>query len=329
MTASLKKYPFLLILCYNNTCLCQLSSKGVILLTKKGWLTPILVFIICISFLLSYQSKQGGSSLAQTTTMPLAPWNIEISNISKITFKESGKQITATLTDNTWTLTEPLETSADSPYIYNILSSFSHPQFIAEVDFNPERLIDYGIDEFSKSITLYDQAGTHYELICGKEASSSTYYVYSSSTKSMYTMHKEHFNHLDSNLSLWRDKDFLHFNAQDTSKIKVYSEGSSYILLPNSQGSFTSDTLSQNQINRIINFLVTVRATTFITDNASPEIIGSYGFNSPHVTISVFDEVGNENTLTLTSPIDGSDESYTMVKGLNSIYTVPCLYINK
>lgn len=329
MIASLKKYPFLLILCYNNTCLCQLTSKGVRLLTKKGWLTPILVFIICISFLLSYQSKQGGSSLAQTTTMPLAPWNIDISNIAKIEFKESGKQITATLADNNWTLIEPLETSADSPYIYNILSSFSHPQFIAEVDFAPERLIDYGIDEFSKSITLYDQSGTNYELICGKEASSSTYYVYNPSTESMYTMHKEHFNHLDSNLSLWRDKDILQFNAQDTSRIKVYSGGISHVLLPNEQGVFTSNSLTPEQISRIMNFLTTTRVTTFITDNASPELIASYGFGSPFVTISVFDSEGTERTLTLTSPIDGSSESYVMMKGTSSIYTIPCLYVNK
>ncbi|MEG0501264.1 MAG: DUF4340 domain-containing protein, partial [Cellulosilyticaceae bacterium] len=243
---------------------------------QKSWLTPILVFIVCISFLLSYQTRQSGTSLARTVEPPSVPWNIDISHISKIEFKESSKNITAFISENEWQLLSPLQTSADSAYIYNILSKFSTPQLVAEVTSDVTNLAEYGIDKFSKSITLYDTTYNNYELICGTEASSSTYYVYSPTSGIIYTMRKEYFDSVSVTLSSWRDKDYLKFNPETTSKIKVYYNHQTYVLEPSyieDEFSFASTLLPQNIVDTIINFLSTTRINTFIVDEASPSVI--------------------------------------------------------
>lgn len=296
-----------------------------ILLKQKSWLTPILVFIVCISFLLSYQTRQSGTSLARTVEPPSAPWNIDISHISKIEFKESSKDITAFISDNEWQLLSPLQTSADSAYIYNILSKFSTPQLVAEVTSDTTNLAEYGIDKFSKSITLYDTTYNKYELVCGSEASSSTYYVYSPTSGIIYTMRKEYFDSVSVTLSSWRDKDYLNFNSETTSKIKVYYNHQTHLLEPSyieNEFSFASATLPQDTVDTIINFLSTTRINTFIVDEASPSVISNYGFDKPTITISITHTDGTSITFSMNYSTDKSNESYIMIKGQPSIFAV-------
>lgn len=294
-------------------------------MNRKGWLTPILVFIICISFLLTYQAKQGGTSLARTVDAPLSPWNIDISHINQIEFKEANKIITAVFNDTGWQLLEYAKLPLDATYLYNILFNFSNPQLLEEVTTDIADLTKYGIDKFSKSITLYDASLSKYELICGKEASDSTYYVYSPTTNTVYTMHKEAFDSLSYNLSTWRSKDYLNFNADTTSKIKIYTPTGTFVLeaaTVNNTSTFTSPNLSQEHIDTIINFLNTTRITTFIVDEASPSVVINYGFDNPLVKISIFNADGQVTTFSINPSPDQRDQSYVMLENENSIFAI-------
>lgn len=295
------------------------------LLKRKGWLTPILVFIICISFLLSYQAKQGGSSLARTIETPLSPWNIGIAHITKIEFNDSSKSITALFSEDTWQILTPTSMAADSTYIYGILSNFTSPKLIEEVETHVTNLAPYGIDKFSKSILLYDSDANKYELICGKEASASTYYVYAPSTASIYTMHKDAFDSLSHNLSLWRDKNYLHFDAAQTAKIQLTLPNETIVITRTAKDdavTFTSDALSSTEIERLLNFLQSTRVTNFITDNASDSVIQNYGLHQPSATLSIWDLNHTVTSFSMAPHLDQPGQSYILMKDSKNIFSV-------
>ncbi|MGL6174652.1 MAG: DUF4340 domain-containing protein [Cellulosilyticaceae bacterium] len=292
---------------------------------RKGWLTPILVFIICISFLLSYQAKQGGYSLARTIETPLSPWNIGISHITKIEFNESSKSITALFSEGNWQIVTPKSIEADSTYIYGILSNFSAPQLIDVIETNVTNLAPYGIDKFSKSITLYDVDGNKYELICGKDESPSTYYVYVPHMESIYTMHKNAFDRLSHNLSLWRDKNYLHFDAAKTSKIKITLPNKTLVItqaIKDDEVTFTSDSLSSAEIDQLFNFLRSTRVTNFIIDDASDSVIQNYGLHQPSATVSIWDLNQTVTSFSMAPHLDQPGQSYVLMKDNKNIFSV-------
>lgn len=292
---------------------------------RKGWFIPILVFFISTWILIMYNQSTREPSLAQTSDLAQLPWDKESSEIQKIAFSAHSSFIEATRNQNNWFITEPTESMADPTYIYNIISQFVSPGVIHTIETNVTDPSSYGIYEYSPSITLYDLNNVEYKLIAGNSADETTYYTYSPLTQCIYTIKKEIFDFVSTDLSYWRSKDYLNFSAQDTAKINISFEGRMHTIVSSTGEDgihFSSETLSSDKVNSIIAFLSTSKVETFIMDQASSHIISSYGFDTPSLLLTIYEHSGVSKSFAFTFPQD-KPLYYALDKSNNNIYKVP------
>lgn len=292
---------------------------------RKGWFIPILVFFISTWVLIMYNQSTREPSLAQTSDLAQLPWDKESSEIQKIVFSSHSSVIEATRNQNNWFITKPTESIADPTYIYNIISQFVSPGVIHTIETDVTDPSSYGIYEYSPSITLYDLNNIEYKLIAGNSADETTYYTYSPLTKCIYTIKKEIFDFVSTDLSYWRSKDYLSFSPQDTSKINISLEGSMHTLLPSIDQEgihFYSETLSSDKVNSIIAFLSTSKVENFIIDGAPSHIASSYGFDTPPISLTIYDQSGGSKSFAFALPHD-KPFYYALDKNTNNIYKVP------
>lgn len=299
-------------------------------MNRKGWLTPLAVVIIFTIVLITYQQGHTTEILANSTSQTQLPWHKDVGDINRITFDTQQELIIANRQDSQWELTMPIQISADSSYIYSIISSFVSPGVVSTVTTNITDASAYGITDHSMSLTLHDYAGKEYTLICGKEADANHYYTYSPLTEDVYTIPKHLFDNISKDLSTWYDKDYIKFNAAETNQIVVSHDESSHVIIPKTtvtaageQVSYTSPTLSQEQISYVINFLKTSKISQFIVTPASDNLLETYGFYTPHLTLEITRSNGEVFKMIINTDNPTDTGFYVYIPGTQSIVKIP------
>lgn len=294
---------------------------------RKGWFVPIIVFFICMGFLFAYQQNQFSSSHATPSDMPPILWSTTPDAIKKIIVKENGKTIEAVKKDLDWKLVSDTYTNANDFYILTILSNFKEPKLLSVVTSDNSNLAEYGIDQFSKTIILYDENDNAYELICGDLASSNSYYVYSPFSGSVYTISKETFDAITSHPLDWRDLNYLYFDKKSTSKISITYQGEDHIIeaIPsaNNNVTFTSTTLSKESVDAFILFLESTRIKGFITDSATENVLSTYGFDNPIFKIAIANTDGKITTINIGSMSVEENLGYITLNSGKAIFAIP------
>ncbi len=292
---------------------------------RKGWLVPILVFFISIICLLFYQRNNVTDSLATTTNLPPILWSKSIADITQLAYSEFGSTLEAIKTEEGWSLTTPITTSADSLYIYNILAYFCEPKFTEVIDFTDHHLLDYGIDSSSPTLTLYDGDNT-YRLIRGYSLDEEHYYVYSPDSNMVYSMEKSSFDSLQISLNTWRNKQLLSFKKQEIQEVVVEFNESTYVIKPHFENgvlTFKSDTLSNSLVSSFINFLEGTTIKDFITDAITPTLAENYGITRSTTTITITLVNGKQTTLTFGNILEDEHICYVHVHNSSSIVSIP------
>lgn len=295
---------------------------------RKGWLIPILVFFISIGFLFFYQKIQNTDSFADTTTMPPILWSESSSDITKVIFKQASHKIEVSRSGDEWFLSTPLTDKADALYVYNVISAFTEPMFEQVIEISPTNLTNYGIDELSTTITLYDQDQHEYVLIKGNSVNELSDYVYSPMSDTVYTMPKTAFQNISTDITKWRNKELLSFNKSDVKKINISYNNNSYVLLPtveNGNISFSNPKLQSNFISSFISLLETAKIQNFVTDEADATILDAYGFSNPSLKTTIYLKSGSTLSLTFGSTLKDENICYIKRGESSSIVTIPYL----
>lgn len=294
---------------------------------RKGWFIPILVFFVCTWFLIMYEQSTNEPYLAQTSNLAQLPWDKEISDIQEIHFTSHSSSFTAKRVDDEWSITSPIQSIADSTYIYDVISKFVSPGLIHTIEIDVDDPSAYGIYDYSPTISLIDQNGAEYTLIAGNSADETTYYAYSPLTKCIYTIKKDIFDFLSTDLSKWRSKDYINFNKETISKVEFITPTKTYKLLaPTETGSssFISEDLTPRDVDNFITFLSSSKIEQFIMDGAPSHIILSYGFDNPHMKLKIYDKAGSSKTFSFVK-IPNSIYYYVLDPLNSNIYKVQLL----
>lgn len=307
--------------------LCTTILKGGAPVKRKGWFVPIIVFFICMGFLFMYQQNQFAASHATPSDMPPILWSTTPDAINKITVKENGKKIEAIKKDFDWKLVSDTYTNANDFYILTILSNFKEPNLLSVVTSDNTALKEYGIDQFSKTIILCDKDNNAYELVCGKEATPTSYYVYSPFSGSVYTIAKEAFDKITSHPLDWRDLNYLYFDKNATTKITITYEGTEHTIsatpAQDNKITFTSKTLSKESINAFILFLESTRIKDFITDNATQNVLSTYGFDNPVLKIAIHNKDMQVTNINIGSMVIEENLGYVTLNSGKAIFAIP------
>lgn len=294
---------------------------------RKGWFIPIAVFFVCTWFLIMYEQSTNEPYLARTSNLAQLPWDKDISDIQKVHFSAHSSSFTAERVGNDWSITSPIQSVADSTYIYNVISQFVSPGLIHTIESEVSDPSKYGIYDYSPTISLIDENGAEYTLIAGNIADETTYYAYSPLTESVYTIKKEIFDFVSTDLSKWRTKNYITFEPENTSKIEVVSSSDTYTLLPTAGTTtvnFSTEHLSAKQVEDFLTFLSNSKVSQFITDAAPQHIVASYGFGNPYMKVKIYDISGNTQTFSFVQ-IPDSTYFYVLDHSKSNIYKVQLL----
>ncbi len=297
----------------------------VIKLRRKGWFIPVFVFITCIIALVFYQNNRTHQVLATTSDSSPILWQEDITNINKFVFSQGNLNITAFRYEDTWRVVSSKDSyEANSVYIYNILSGFISPKINSLVDPNPKDISLYGINNYSRKITLYDNDKNQYEVICGDSFNDNYYYVLIND--SIYTLSKEYFDIINSNVFVWRNTNLLSFNENDYTKIYISYNNSLHTLIPSNKGTespWKSDTLDANTVEHILIYLKALRVNDFIIDNADQVLVHKYGLSEPSVKFTLYKKDGQSVTLNLGKASKDDNIIYAMLSTSKTIFTLP------
>ncbi len=293
---------------------------------RKGWLVPIIVFLISFVFLFSYQQKQEVVSFADTTNLPPIIWSEKSTHIVKVSFASAGKVIEAVREEDNWKLPTSDNRKADALYIYNVMTPFLEPLFEQVVETSPTDLTQYGIDDIASCITLYDANGHDYQIIKGKAFDEKSDYVYAPSTDTIYTMNNTAFRNISTNPNDWSSKELLSFEFANVKKINLTYKGHGATLIPittESGVTLTSEELDERLANEFMNFLQTTKIQNFITEDADERVLSVYGFNSPLLKCTIQLKTGEVLSLTIGNVNEAENICYTQVNSSPAIVTIP------
>jgi len=294
---------------------------------RKGWVIPILVFIISFSGLFFYQKTQNTVSLANTTELPPILWSESPSNINKITYSLGDHTITAIRDGQSFILSSFNNAQADDLYVYSILDDFSEPIFDDVIEVSPSDLSLYGIDESCATLTLYDVDGTAYSLIKGNSIDENLDYVYAPLSNTVYSMHSSTFADLKISELEWLNKQLLNFDSKNITKISFSYKSIDATLTPHTAAdgtvTFTSPNLNDSLAAEFVHFLETSRIEQFIANSATEHVLSVYGFNNPTLNCTIYLNDGSTLTLTIGNINKSENICYAMVNGNNSIIAIP------
>ena len=293
---------------------------------RKGWLVPILVFIFSFSILFFYQRSQNTVSLANTTDLAPILWSKTPTDINKVTYSNGDKEIKVIREDDTWVLSNLNNKYADNLYIYSILEDFTQPIFEEILETNPTNLSEYGIDENSPKLTLYDNEGNEYTLIKGNSIDTLTHCVYAPLVNTVYSMKNDSFSNLKSNEADWLNKQLLAFDLANVTKISFSYKSIQATLMPSLVGNevvFTSNNINDSLAAEFVHFLQTSKIEQFITHNAPSHVLNVYGFSTPSLKCTIYLNTGTTLSLTIGNINEDENICYAIVNGSNNIVAIP------
>lgn len=295
---------------------------------RKSWIIPMVVLVLSSILLFSYQKNAYNTTYALSQTKTTFTMTNKSSDFTQVEYTWPNHHITAIRNGTSWKLTAPTLSDADGAYMYDLINAFISPGNIHFVQDQPTDLTEYGINDYSPTIRFQTSSGQAFEFIQGKAANASFYYAYSPLTDTLYSIDKKCFNLLSKDLSHWLSKNYITFDPTCTEQVTLTSNGQTHILLPSrihNTIQFKSSTLSDKDVSSIINFLQTTKALTFITTNASSQVIQSYGFNEDALHINVTTTEGDVTSLTLSNTFSNGGSCYVLLQPSNTIVTVPNL----
>lgn len=296
---------------------------------RRTFVIPIFVFILFSFVLFFYQKYSVASTYAVSSPIKTVPLNKTASDIIALEYKWSDGSIATSREDNVWSITSPAKATGDASYIYSIISKFTTPGNLHLIESNIEDTSYYGIDAYSPSLIFSASDGSTYEIIKGYAIDEVYDYVYNPLDQSIYAVSKELFNHLSKDLTTWFNKDFLGFKESEINEITISFKGNVHTITPmilHNQLTFSSSTLSEADVQVILNFLSTTKATSYVVDHASEQIIESYGFNNSPIELVLHLNDSTKKTFFISTSFSSPDSQYILIKDNNTIITINSVF---
>ena len=295
-------------------------------MNRRGWFIPIIVFVVSLVFLFSYQNRQDVVSFADTTSLPPLLWSEASANITDMTYTGAGKTIKVHREGDDWFLPDSNSRKADSLYIHQNMSPFLEPLFENTVEVSPSTLTKYGIMEPYTSITLVTNDGKEHIIVKGSVSEDGRTYVYVPLTDTIYTMNNAAFETFSTDLNAWSSKDLLVFDLDNVKKIDLTYKGHSAQLLPkvtDERLTFTSNELDDRLVEEFLSFLHASKIQNFLAEEASDHVLSVYGFSNPLLKCTITLKSGETLSLTIGSVNETENICYAKVNGSSDIVGIP------
>ncbi|MGC1828962.1 MAG: DUF4340 domain-containing protein [Candidatus Acidiferrales bacterium] len=166
-------------------------------------------------------------SLLTSSSKPLedlrdhAVLHADSSQTASFTLKNSSGEMAAVRQNDAWKFTKPASAPADGDVVESLLSSVANAQMAGVSSEQPENLQKYGLANPSITFNLASDKGEKSTLLVGKKEGDECF-ARDPSRPMIFRIAGDLCKKLDVSYAALRDKQVLHFDADDASRVEIH-----------------------------------------------------------------------------------------------------------
>ncbi|MFI5398596.1 MAG: DUF4340 domain-containing protein [Candidatus Binatia bacterium] len=216
-------------------------------------------------------------------------------DVTEVSLVFSDREIVVKKAGDDWKLTKPLEATADSTIVKNLISAIAEAEVKKTFD-DASNLAQYGLDQPFVKVTVKLKDKELPTILVGKSTpvGFSAYIKKADEPKVVLTTSAFR-SGMDKKVKDLRDKTILNFADKDVQKIEIHGEGKDLALVQKDDrwsierpGTYAVDAVA---MRTFLSTLRSMRAVDFATDQ--PTDLGSYGLDQPRLKVSLY--LGKDN----------------------------------
>lgn len=286
------------------------------------------IVLVSISAFVYFYEIRGRADREEAEEQASLLLHFESEDVTGLSITTDDGTVSATKTDGTWRITEPVATSADSTAIQTIVdnvSKASHQRLVVEA---ADDLEPFGLTEPVATLVLELTSGEPLRLALGKNTpvGASVYAtvgdennVYSVMTALRFDVNKTLFD--------LRDRAILSFDSGSIDRIEFQRDGMDATVRREGDGwtaeaPFTGSADAET-IDDLLFALGSAEAEAFVTDTAPDDTtLTEYGLDMPEATATLHGSDDARYSLIVGKAATDPDGFYAMVEGGSSIFVI-------
>jgi hypothetical protein len=251
--------------------------------------------------------------------------HIDSSQVASFILRNPGGEVAVAREKDEWKFSKPSAVLADKDAIDSLLSAVATAKTAAIVSEKPENLSKYGLVAPVVTFTAMDAKGQKSTLLVGKKENE-TYFARDASRPMIFRVSQDLYTKLAQRFTYLRDKQVVHFVADDIHRIQIQNAAGS-IVLSRKKDNPDEWTIDEPEAQKpeqqgksvatwkVLDPITNLRAEAVI-DHPSAGLLAELA--KPAVTVVLTSKSGQEITLRISKP--SGDFAYAQASGSAALY---------
>ena len=192
--------------------------------------------------------------------------------------------------DDTWLLTEPLQTRGDKSEIDKVINKMNTARIKEFINENPQDLAEYGLDEPDIMLTVLigEDRASKGLLIGRKNEDKKGYYAKRAEQKNVFLLEESFLEPVPDTVDTWRDHRLLTVSSSDIEKMQYTAEGQKFVLARNEDRNWellepVKEKADNLETNDLITNLTNIKAKQFLDDEKE-----EFGLAQPQIDVNLW-----------------------------------------
>lgn len=302
------------------------------------WKTTAFLAVVLIglgTFFYVYEVRQGPAREKAATVKDRVWTELEAKDIDDVTIKRGAEVIHLRRVDSAWTLTAPVEAKAESRPVDDLLSSLATARVEREIDANPSKLADFGLEPAAAEISFKAKGQEHGLRLGVKNPTGLWVYAQQTGKPAVFLAPESLLRDAQKSVTDFRDRTVLAFERKDVKGLEVKLSSSQTLaarLGSPDDWQMTAPLAGpadREQISGLLEKLKAAKIKEFVAEAPkappkSPKPADPYGLDRP---LSVTLWLGEEKeraakTLRFGKPVPSSKAVYAQREGDATVFLV-------
>ena len=286
------------------------------------------VVLVALSAFVYFYEIRGRAEREEAAEQESLLLHFDSEDVTGLSITTDEGTVSATKSDGTWRITEPIETAADSTAIQTVVDNVSragHQRLVIEA---ADDLEPFGLAEPVAMLVLERTSGEPLRLALGKNTPvGASVYATVGDGNNVYSVMSALRRDVAKTLFDLRDRGVLSFDSGSIDRIELQQDGMDAALRRDGDG-WTAETpfagsADAETIDDLLRALGSAQAEAFVTDTAPDDAtLAEYGLDTPRITATLHGSDDARYRLIVGNEATEPDGFYAMVEGGASVFVV-------
>jgi Domain of unknown function (DUF4340) len=275
---------------------------------KKSTLVVLVCAIVLCGALYYYEKRTSSTTTIPEDKSKPAFTSVAADDITALTISHPGKTdqppVQLSNHNGNWTITRPLDTSADQSAVRGIADGLASARVSGTEPAAPDRLKAYGLDSPRVDLDFQLKNGAKHKILMGdKDFTGISVYSLIDNAKTVSLLPISLYDSTDKPVNDLRDRGVLHIDSGKVASLELKNPKGDLALTKKTvkdqtQWDFTKPPDVRADDDNVSSLLSAVANGKFTSvENEKAENLAKYGLAHPEVTFTAVDDKGNRQTL--------------------------------